>query len=232
MLCVKILVSVIFLKSIEKFNSNCFTDKITFVSNISYHDLHDKYLLRGHPLIITDSHEPWSENKDFATYILTLPALVHSNPCELQTNLILYKLLDLKTLFHLVTETGTDQFFLHFRNCDFEAVKASRAIIPKPYFYSSHLEPPYTSWILLSQNYHHTKHKDLSLLNLVILQQLKGWVDVMIEAKEACWDVCGSHHVRIGEGEALVLMSKLWNFKYLPSAKDISVTVVTETYFL
>lgn len=215
--------------------SNNFLDKIPRLSNISYHQLHDKFLLRGRPLIITDSHKYWPKNENFASYLSTLPGLVHSKPCELQTNLMLYKLIDLKTLFQLADEnieTGTDQWFLHFRNCDFEAVKASRAIIPKPYFYSPHLEPPYTSWLILSQNYNHGGYKDLSLLNMVIIQQLNGVLDILIEAKDACLDVCGTHQVQIVEGEALVLMSKLWNIKYLPSAKDLSVTVVTETYFL
>lgn len=211
-------------------------DKIPRLSNVTYHDLHDKYLLRGRPaLIITDSHNYWPKHENFASYLSTLPGLVHAKPCELQTNLMLYKSIDLKTLLLLAAENieiGTDQWFLHFRNCDFDAVKASRAFIPKPYFYSSHLEPPYTSWILLSENYKHGGYKDLSLLNMVIIQQLSGILEVLLEAKGVCYDVCGTHHVKILESEILVFMSKLWNFKYLPSANDLSVTVVTETYFL
>lgn len=212
-----------------------FLEKITNLSNISYQHLYDKHLLRGRPVIITDSHDSWTKTENFASHLLSLPDLMHSKPCELQTNLIFYKKSDLTTIFQIIEENierENDEWFLHFRNCEFEAIKVSRAFIPKPYYYSSHLEPPYTSWILLSQNYNHHEYKHLSLLNMVIVQQLIGTLDITIEAKDACYDVCGSHHIQIFEGEALVLMSRLWNFKYLPSSKDLSVSVMTETYFL
>ncbi|XP_063709065.1 uncharacterized protein LOC134837613 [Culicoides brevitarsis] len=206
-------------------------DKILRISNTSYNFLHDKYLLRSAPVIITDVNHHWTPSQTFPSYLLSLPDLTFSHPCELQTNL-LFKSTDLRTLLHLASQAT--EYFLHFRNCDFEAVKASRSFIRKPYFYSPHLEPPYTSWILMSQNYPQNSYKSLSFLNLVIVQQLQGILEATIEAKDACFEVCGRHHVQLAAGEALVLMSKLWSFKYLPASdvKNLSVTVVTETHFL
>uniref|UniRef100_A0A336K1B6 CSON006020 protein n=1 Tax=Culicoides sonorensis TaxID=179676 RepID=A0A336K1B6_CULSO len=210
-------------------------DKITRISNTTYSYLHDKFLLRGHPTIISDSHETWNESENFASYLLSLPGLTYSDPCELQTNLMLFKSSNLKTLLQLTAdniESDSDHWFIHFRNCDFEAVKASRAFIPKLYFYSPHLEPPYTSWLLMSQNYIHDRPKELSLLNMVIIEQLLGTLQITLEAKDLCLDVCGSHFIQINAGESLVFMSKLWKFKYVPSDNSLSVTVVTETHLM
>lgn len=205
------------------------------MENISYTLLHDKYILRGHPVIISDSHDIWPDDINIASYLFTLKGFVHSDPCELQSNLILDEFSKMKVLLEIIEENidnANEKWFIHFRNCDFEAIKSVRSVSPKPYYYSPHLEPPYTSWILMSQNYKFDEPKTLSLLNLVIVRQLIGVLEIVLEAKDECNEVCNKHHVELEEGEALVYFSKLWNFKYLPSDRDLSVTVITETYLL
>lgn len=211
--------------------------EMQYVQKIDFNHLYDKYLLRGLPVVITDSHEIWSGD-NFATDLLVLSNLMNSNPCDLQTNLIFNIKGDIKLakLLKIVeqssaTKAGDDDgWYLHFRNCDFEAVKATRNVSKKPYYYAPHLEQPHTSWILMSKNFVGKYQKKLKTLDVVMVRQLKGKLEVILEGKDDCLVRCGSHSVTVFEGQALIFISKLWSFAYFPSDSEFSVTLITETY--
>lgn len=210
---------------------------VRHVQNLQFHEFHDQYLLRGSPVVVKDSNNVWSKDEKSCIKLLqNIYKNVESKPCNLQTNLVSKKNTKLSKIFQIIeslmneSEKDNEGWFLQFRNCEFEAIKASRAISSKPYFYAA-LEQPHSSWLLISNNYIGKYTNTLNLIDLVIVQQLKGILEIILEAKNGCFEYCGDHTVTITEGQALVFMSRLWNFKYLPTNKSFSLSFITETYF-
>lgn len=222
------------------------------LSKTTYKTIQNIYLLRNIPVIVNDSHKPWSnisislhnENFDFTEYLQTLPELMDSEPCNIETNLLTdsrpYR--KLRKLFQQMTNVPEiPSWFLNFRNCQFSAVKSSRAIFgqkEKPYFLLSHLKPFYSSWILLSQRYEMAKKwKRLNVRDLVVVLQLSGSIECIIEAKSPCFDECGQHKIKLLPGQALLFMDRIWDFYYRPSSdfegdeanrRQLSVTFIQE----
>lgn len=63
--------------------------------------------------------------------------------------------------------------------------------------------------------------------------QLQGSLTVNLRSKETCYDFCGEHEVALHEGEALIFLTDLWSFSYLPTKENFdSVTIMTETDFV
>lgn len=111
-----------------------FSENIDLVSNVSFSFIHDKYLLRGLPVIVTDSIAKssnetlvWQE-ENFIEYLFRFEKIIYSNPCDLETNLILNKLIGFDEILKLLRKIKShkidyqENWFLHFRNCDFKAV--------------------------------------------------------------------------------------------------------------
>lgn len=216
---------------------NLANNGIHYVQNLQFKKFQNLYLLQGLPIVVNDSKNEWQSDKKSCIKLLqNIYNNVESNPCNLQTNIVLNKHTTfaqiLKTIEYWIDETETisENWFVHFRNCELQDIKVSRSISHNPYFYAA-LEQPHSSWLLLSNNYS-TKHsKTLNLIDLVIVQQLKGTLQIILEAKNGCSEYCGLHSVSITQGQALVFMSKLWNFKYFPTNMSFSLSFITETYF-
>lgn len=195
------------------------------------------YLSRDHPVIINDSHDVWPNQpdvpEDFVEFLQTSPSLSYSIPCNIGTNLIQIrneppKLQHLLRQTTKIDEDPSEGWFLHFRNCDFEAVKASRATFPlknRPYFISSHLPPFHTSWILLSKHYEMTAEKRLPLKDLVIVLQLSGQISGRLTVQKDCKDICSDQEFELNAGEALVFNAQMWNFYYRNSKIQAIFTI-------
>lgn len=106
-----------------------------------------------------------------------------------------------------------DRWFLQLRNCQFRAVKSSRQFIKRPYYYPVHLEPYYSSWLIMGHNYRHRQQQEIYLQGLIILQQLWGAMDVSLKPKTPC-DNCPNINVQLKEGESLVFSTDLWLLSY------------------
>lgn len=210
---------------------NFFADSIQRTWNTDYTFINEEFLERGLPVILINSHPPWPED-NFTQHLLTLEPLMESSPCEMSSNLIVRRLANLHELIERVQKVDEQSWFIHFRNCDFPAVKASRLIASRPGFFSPHLEPAYSSWVLMSRNYDYPAPKDLTLEGIVLVRQLLGRGVFRLSSRGKCLEECGKYTVNVKSGEALLFTTDLWDFSYYTSESSIkSVTFITETHF-
>lgn len=153
-----------------------------------------------------------------------------SNPCDVSTNLMLNKFFDteiaLRKAWNL--QHSLDKWFLQLRNCQFEAVKSSRNFIKRPYFYPVHLEPYYSSWLIMSHNYNNNNYQqEIFLQGLIVVQQLWGSMDLSLKAKEPCMN-CPIINVHLKEGESLIFSTDLWalSYKFINDRSEIIATIM------
>lgn len=220
-----------------------FSDQIDRISNATYGRLQSVYLSRDHPVLIIDSHDIWrepnvdfpDEDANFIDFLLTIPQLRYSIPCNIGTNLLKIRngSPKLQTLLRQSSKLGSKGWFLHFRNCDFDAVKASRAIIAtqnRPYFLSTHLPPFHFSWLLLSQNFETKIAKRLPLNDLAIVLQLSGKLKGRLTVPKECKTICSDLEFKLNAGEALVFNAQLWKFYYhnINLQANLTITFIQE----
>ncbi|CAO1404791.1 unnamed protein product [Diamesa serratosioi] len=214
-------------------------ERIDYISDTSYNYIHQQYLIRGLPVLITDTFEtPTNESSEITKFIENLhnnhENLVNSEPCDLKTNLAMPKYTNLDELLNLILnikEQPADEqnsWYLSFRNCDFNA--SSRLLLKKkPYFYPRNLQPPYSSSLILS-NYNASSF-NIHVQGFIIITQLSGSVILKLQAKKECFKVCGEHELQIFSGESLTYLSDLWDLSYQQTSKADSITFITETHF-
>lgn len=170
-------------------------------------------------MIIVDSHDIDDVPVDFIAFLRTLPHLGQSIPCNTVTNLLQIRneQPNLKRLLEQTNKIDAKEWFLHFRNCEFEAVKASRAIFPQkhhPYFMSNHLPPFHSSWILLSNQYNILNEKGLPVKDLVFVFQLKGMLAGRLAIHKKCEVFCANQDFQLNAGETLIFNAEMWDFFY------------------
>ncbi|CAO1407124.1 unnamed protein product [Diamesa tonsa] len=221
-------------------------ERIDYIRDTSYNYIYQQYLIRGLPVLITDTFEPVSNGTDseITKLIENLfdnhENLVNSEPCDLKTNLAMTKYTNLDELFSLILNIKKqpvdeqNSWYLSFRNCDFKAVeyfvKSSRLLLKKkPYFYPRNLQPPYTSSLIMS-NYNASSF-NIHVQGFIIITQMTGSVIIKLQAKKECYKACGEHELQIFSGESLAYLSDLWDLSYHQTSKDDSITFVSETHF-
>lgn len=97
----------------------------------SYSFVHDKFLIRGLPVIISDAAMDYNRNETLAAFIdkvtVQMSAMVQQEACSLETNLMISKFASVGEVFGILSKLieGSEQttWFLSFRNCKFEAVE-------------------------------------------------------------------------------------------------------------
>lgn len=192
-------------------------------------------------MIINDSHDIWPNQPDvpddFIEFLLSSPSLKYSTPCNVGTNLLQIRD-DTPKLQYLLRQTRKMEskgWFLYFRNCEFEAVKASRATFSlknRPYFISAHLPPFHTSWILLSKQFEMSVEKRVPVKDLVIVLQLNGQILGRLAAQSNCKEFCSDQEYELNAGEALVFNSKMWKFYYrnINLQSNLTITFIQEIH--
>lgn len=150
-----------------------------------------------------------------------------SKPCDVSTNLIFNKFFDIEIALRKawILNHTSDKWFLQLRNCRFKAVKSSRNFIKRPYYYPVHLEPYYSSWLIISHNYSHKNQQEIFLQGLIIVQQLWGSLYLTLNAKEPCSN-CPVINMHLKEGESLIFSTDLWILSY-KFVNEHSVNIAT-----
>ncbi|XP_014095427.3 uncharacterized protein [Bactrocera oleae] len=208
-------------------------ERIPTTSNITFSTLQSMYLERGWPVIVTDSHQPRTLSTLLNQAYNSSLDFLESEPCDVSTNLMLKKLFNLELALEKIKSTtpANNKWFLQLRNCQRAAVKASRRYVTRPYYYPLHLEPFYSSWLLLSQNYAKEKLNEIYLQGLIFVQQLSGHFDIHLRPKQPCQDRCPVVNIRLGAGECLVFSTDLWIISYgteRVESKATSIATVLE----
>lgn len=165
---------------------------------------------------------------DFLTFLENLNSsslIENQNLCDLETNLAIKKF---STLENAIEKMKTyPNYFLHWRNCNFRALKESRNFIEKPYFYPFHLEPYYSSWFIISKTFASSKNY-LNVEGLIFVNQLKGDIIISLEPKDNCIDSCTEKNFKLEEEDSLVFLSEFWNLAYSTDEEEESLTTVLE----
>ncbi|XP_050324833.1 uncharacterized protein LOC126756063 [Bactrocera neohumeralis] len=208
-------------------------ERIPTTTNITFSTLESMYLERGWPVIVTDSHQPRTLNTLLNQMYNSSSDFLESDPCDVATNLMLKKLFNLELALEKIKHTTPthNKWFLQLRNCQRRAVKASRRFVTRPYYYPLHLEPFYSSWALLSQNYAYAEFNEIYLHGLIFVQQLNGHFDIRLRPKQPCPNRCPVVNIRLSAGECLVFSTDLWIFSYgteTVESKAASVATVLE----
>ncbi|XP_058116397.1 uncharacterized protein LOC131284486 [Anopheles ziemanni] len=219
-------------------------ETISSRENVSYETLFRHHLIRKVPTVVKNAHPPWNANvrygSDWKRFAADLEDLLFANPCDFRTNLLfkastaktsaLARMLDLIGEFKSDAE-GPDGWFVQLRNCALKPLKKTRVMFRKPYFYAPHWEPPYTSWVLLSQAYRGSFELTPHVAGLVIVNQLRSQLQLTLRPRTECEGLCRPMWLTLREQQSLVFSTALWNLSYFPSElNQTSVTFVTETY--
>lgn len=226
-------------------------------SNLTYDRLQSNYLWRYHPVIIVDSHSNWlaiHNGLDFIEFMNALPDLMRSEPCNVASNLLAKSATVQKIIRQAERFMSHEEWFFHFRNCESDAIKASRIIVPyhrRPYYLPNHLPPFRSSWILASHQYETASTfdsrksnanfdpkmhamKQLNVRDLVIVMQLQGEIIGRLEVNTVCADYCTDHTFRLIAGQSIVFSARFWNLYYEPIATvdddqhNYAITFITE----
>ncbi|XP_037942078.1 uncharacterized protein LOC119683668 [Teleopsis dalmanni] len=203
-------------------------DSIPTTSNTTFSYMEAKYLERGLPVIITDSHDEQTLDWLLEKIQNNPQDFLSSDPCDIGTNLMLKKFFNLDVAIQKIKSNNSmTKWFLQFRNCKFNAVKASRMFVTRPYYYPLHLEPFYSSWILISQDYV-SANREIYLQGLIFVQQLSGFFEFHLRPKQPCGFSCPTIDIRLSAGECLVFSTDLWVFSYeMLESKNNSISIAT-----
>ncbi|KAK4878261.1 hypothetical protein RN001_010767 [Aquatica leii] len=195
-------------------------DHIHTAIDINPSHLKQHYIDLHTPIIIPEALHNW-------TKIRSDPILAESVPCQLSTNIhsgftttgrILSKLQDF------------DHYFLHFQNCEFDAMKAFRVFTPKPLFLPVEMSPVQYSWLLMSRYYNVSSFKQVELKEAVALfGQMQGSNYVRLLPRLNCESVCPIVEMELLEGEALVFTS-MWDLEYKPNMYGENIAVILEMH--
>ncbi|XP_049537514.1 uncharacterized protein LOC125952217 [Anopheles darlingi] len=219
-------------------------------ANLTYEQLFSHSLMSNTPIIVADGiAEAWDEHIRYggvwSRFMTDVEHLLLNNPCDFQTNLLfrapiakpsalarMVELLepdkDADTLNGNKRENG---WFVQFRNCAKRTVKRTRIMFRKPYFYPGHWESPFTSWLLLSNQYRTPLDFSPNMVGLVIVSQLRSQLNVTLSPISECGYRCQTQRILLQEQQTLLFSTTLWNFAYSPSQlNQTSVTFITETY--
>ncbi|KAL7736135.1 hypothetical protein ACLKA6_003686 [Drosophila palustris] len=212
-------------------------DTIPTASNVSYSMLESEYLERGLPVIVTDCRLEMDLDTLLQRIQEKTPQLLSSEPCDLYSNLLLRHLFNIDVALEKIrdyqeTPSTSPAWHLHFRNCDKRSVKASRVYGAKPYYYPKHLEPYYSSWLLMA---HHMRRplKEIYVHGLVFVQQLSGHFELRLRPKQPCDtdNICPNLSLRLVAGECLVFPTHLWRLSYglqKPDSDQASIATLFE----
>ncbi|XP_004533836.1 uncharacterized protein LOC101449655 [Ceratitis capitata] len=208
-------------------------ERIPTASNITFSALESLYLERGWPVIVTDSQQPRTLQTILDEMYRAGGDFLESEPCDVATNLMLKKIFNLELALAKIKDTtaANSKWFLQLRNCQRHAVKASRRFVTRPYYYPLHLEPFYSSWVLMAQNYANEALREIYLQGLIFVQQLSGYFDMRLRPKQPCLGPCPVVNIRLSAGECLIFSTDLWTFSYgneVLESKVASVATVLE----
>lgn len=161
--------------------------------------------------------------------LLTNQILSTSFPCKLSTNLFKHS----QQQFHDIlmrAANANQRYFIHFQNCEWDAVKQFRIYTPRPPFLYREIAPIQYSWLLLNRNYKIDKFKRIDLQdNIAVIVQIFGATNFRLLPQRRCESECFVMEDVLREGDVLILTS-LWDLEYKPMADGENIAVILETH--
>jgi hypothetical protein len=93
--------------------------------------MHDKFLIRGLPVIVSDSALTFNSTQSLPTFLnhvaVNMSAMIREEACNLETNLMMSSVATVGKAFTILEKTieksdVVEPWFISFRNCKFKAV--------------------------------------------------------------------------------------------------------------
>lgn len=109
---------------------------------------------------------------------------------------------DLAAFLRRVDSPEVAKWFVHWQNCDINAVKALRKYYQRPYFLSSTVSPAHFNWVLMSSDYSSPSYKKVELdSGLIALAQLRGATQLRLTPINPCNSSCPELIADLHRGE-------------------------------
>lgn len=98
----------------------------------TYNHIHNKYLIRGLPVIVSDTIKDLNNSESLVSFMDNLSTnmndMISSEACNLETNLMISKYANLDEAFNILKKSLNEEeiimpWFISFRNCKMKAVK-------------------------------------------------------------------------------------------------------------
>lgn len=122
-------------------------------------------------------------------------------PCALTSNLRTGSS-DLAAFLRRVHAPEVAKWFVHWQNCDINAVKVLRKYYQRPYFLSSTVSPAHFNWVLMSSDYNSPSYKKVELdSGLIALAQLRGATQLRLTPINPCNSSCPELVADLHQGE-------------------------------
>ncbi|KAK7507086.1 hypothetical protein BaRGS_00001937 [Batillaria attramentaria] len=200
------------------------------VRGLNAADVVEQYFKRDLPIIVEDGLHDWDAQSmltihDLAHIYETDDVLKSSGGCGFSSN-IRSKHGGHRDLLHKILRENLTEFYAHWENCQLSAAKAFRWFYKQPYFLPYAVETSPSNWVFISSNYVGKLFKVVEIDHpLVMLMQIRGQVEIQVEAWNPCDKVCAVLSDILHEGETLVVTEFLWKTAYLPVTEHESVTI-------
>lgn len=109
-----------------------FIDVIDVLRETTYHTIRDKFLVRGLPVIVSDTEPDYDKTHKLERFIDNISANMSDmrleKACELETNLMMSRYASVDETLRILTELTVlsddlPPWFISFRNCKLQAVE-------------------------------------------------------------------------------------------------------------
>jgi hypothetical protein len=152
----------------------------------------------------------------FVQLYLENERLMETVPCALTSNLRTGSS-DLAAFLRRVHSPGVAKWFVHWQNCDINAVKVLRKYYQRPYFLSSAVSPAHFNWVLMSSDYNSPNYKRVELdSGLIALAQLRGATQLRLTPINPCNSSCPELIADLHQGEMCKCILLLLRFVFIP----------------
>ncbi|XP_057659591.1 uncharacterized protein LOC130895945 [Diorhabda carinulata] len=186
--------------------------------------LEERYIKLDNPVIITKSLKNWPKDSRFMNDLIQ-----HESsklyPCNLSTNI--HKGLDnLETVLSKLKYFN--EFYIHYQNCESEAMRTLRQYTFTPEVLPSIFSPTLYNWMIWNDNYNATNYKQIELMEKVtVVGQLFGSTNIRLIPRKNCAKSCPFFDIILRERELLIFTS-LWDLEYRPADKGENMAVIIE----
>lgn len=205
-------------------------DTIPRVKNINSSDVVEKFLNHDKPFIVTDGIEPESLSENFTIKYLdqlyrTHPVLRMYSPCSFRSNLRT-KFEEQKIFLKKAAAGDISSYYAHWENCFISAAKVLREHYTRPAFLPPVVQMDNTNWVYISSGFKGKTYKPIDMITpLVILAQIKGEINFILQPREPCSGLCSELTGTLHQGEILLVVSFLWDLEYLPSSELENISI-------
>lgn len=187
--------------------------------------LEERFINLDGPVVLTGGLEHWPRNATFINELLMDVDFSNSFPCKLSSNIVK----DVTTAAEIMTKAKHfDEFFLHFQNCEQDAMRALRKFTFRPDNLPASYSPSTYNWIIWNRNYNTTGYKAVDLVEkLTVFGQIVGSTNIKLLPRSNCEQSCSILNFPLLQGEMLIFTS-LWDLEYKCNETSENLAVVIE----